>query len=74
MITAIDMVCFACGAKIRKPHEVLVENETTVVHVGTECYRKIRAAQLRSNKDPSFHGLWQPPKGGPRLGCIGSLG
>ncbi len=59
--------CFACDARIKRVHMVQVENETTCVYVGSECYRHIFRAEKRGE-------LWQPPKGGPRLGCIGSGG
>jgi hypothetical protein len=45
---------------------VLVWGEQTTVPVGMECYRKVK----RMDK----HGGYQPPKGGPKLGLIGSRG
>lgn len=49
--------CFACDRPMSSKYLVTCRDEQTVF-VGSECFKKIRAADI--------HG-WQPPKGGPRL-------
>lgn len=58
--------CFACDRPIKSAKNrkwAQIENETTCVIVGRECFNKMKAGLY-----------WQPPKGGPRLCWIGSTG
>lgn len=57
--------CFACNRPIKgTPKVVRVKEETTTVHVGPDCYRRV--AQ-------SGTGSYQPPLGGPILVVVESV-
>jgi len=59
--------CFACGRLLRElANMVITEDNAQTVSVGRDCYAKVRALDRC--------GGYQPPKGGPRLFLIGSVG
>jgi hypothetical protein len=59
--------CFACDRVIKdtgdsaRSHLVECIDEQTAF-IGPECFRKVKRAGVDG---------WQPPKGGPRLFCLG---
>lgn len=50
--------CFACDKPLGKAPQLVGCKDKQDVHVGINCYRKIKAAGAAG---------YQPPKGGPRL-------
>jgi hypothetical protein len=53
--------CFVCERKLGKNPKLVDTRDCQKVFVGSECYKKIKAAGKQG---------WQPPKGGPKLYLI----
>lgn len=69
--------CFACDRKLgSNPHHVDTRDDQWVM-VGSECYKKIKAAGEEGYKHPDCMRLWRIPKEawmaqGPRIIHAGS--
>jgi len=50
--------CFACDKPLGKAPQIVGCKDDQTVHVGSDCYSKIKSAGPDG---------FQPPKGGPRL-------
>lgn len=60
--------CFACDKPIQPGKECMVETaDHQTVYVGSECYRKVKAAAKNPGTGFEPERGYQPPKGGPRL-------